>query len=90
MDTRQRLSKLSSFTWQLPKMRFLIILVCLLACGLATAQWERSGRRGRGDRDFRRGVPIWENDPVVPKDTFTFVRLRYDSHGGYGRRGGGW
>ena len=90
MDTRQRLSKLSSFAWQSPKMRFLIILICLLACGLATAQWERSGRRGRGDRDFRRGVPIWENDPVVPKDTFTFVRIRYDSHGGYGRRGGGW
>ena len=31
MDTRQRLSKLSSFAWQSPKMRFLIILFCLLA-----------------------------------------------------------
>ena len=78
MDSRQRLSKFSSFAWQSPKVRSLVILFCLLACGLATAQWERSGRRGRADRDSRRGVPIWENDPVVPKDTFTFVRIRYD------------
>ncbi|MBM3967630.1 MAG: DUF4159 domain-containing protein, partial [Planctomycetes bacterium] len=37
---------------------------------------------GRGD------VPSWEIDRKFQKDTFTFVRIKYDSHG-Y-RRSGGW
>ena len=36
----------------------------------------------------RRGVPNWELDNEMPRDVFTFVRIRYSSR--YGRRGGGW
>ena len=38
----------------------------------------------------RNGVPDWEIDNEFKDDVFTFVRIRYDSYGGYGRRGGGW
>ncbi|MEW6159882.1 MAG: DUF4159 domain-containing protein [Verrucomicrobiota bacterium] len=39
----------------------------------------------------RGGLPSWELDPVMPKDVFTFVRIRYASHGRFfGRYGGGW
>jgi hypothetical protein len=31
-------------------------------------------------------VPVWETDPEVPNDVFTFLRIHYQS---YGRRGGG-
>ena len=36
----------------------------------------------------RRGVPEWQLDNEMPRDVFTFVRIRYSSN--YGRRGGGW
>jgi hypothetical protein len=53
---------------------------------LAIAQRYRYGRSwedvGRGD------VPMWEVEPRFREDIFTFVRIKYDSHG-Y-RRGGGW
>lgn len=54
----------------------------------AEAQW----RERRGQTIDRSGVPNWEMDKEVPRDVFTFVRIRY-SHIGYrGRRGGngGW
>jgi hypothetical protein len=41
------------------------------------------------DETDRAGVPTWESDPRFIHDTFTFVRIRYDSHG-YRRGGGGW
>jgi hypothetical protein len=41
------------------------------------------------DENDRAGVPTWESDPRFIHDTFTFVRIRYDSHG-YRRGGGGW
>jgi hypothetical protein len=57
---------------------------------LVLAQRYRRGWRGfdEGGRYDRNGVPQWEVDPHFPRDTFTFVRVRYDSMG-Y-RRGGGW
>ena len=35
----------------------------------------------------RRGVPEWELDNEMPRDVFTFVRIRYGSYNG---RGGKW
>ena len=35
----------------------------------------------------RRGVPDWQLDNEMPRDVFTFVRIRY---GSYGFRGGKW
>ncbi|MDZ4848947.1 MAG: DUF4159 domain-containing protein [Pirellulaceae bacterium] len=53
----------------------------------ALAQRYRSSRYM--DSTERNGVPTWELDPRFVHDTFTFVRIRYDSHG-YGRSGGNW
>lgn len=57
----------------------------VLIASVATAQrWRRQAPNDRN------GVPDWEIDPAFEKDTFTFVRIQYDSYGGYGRGGGGW
>mgnify|MGYP001190875519 CR=1 FL=1 len=54
----------------------------LLAAALAWAQ--RSPLPPSIDR---RGVPDWQLDNEMPRDVFTFVRIRYGSYGG---RGGKW
>ncbi len=61
----------------------------LLVCGALIAQGpgRRSSRGSRYSAD-RGDVPNWEVDKRLPKDVFTFVRIKYDSYG-YGR-GGGW
>jgi hypothetical protein len=65
----------------------LVLIVATLA-EIGLGQW----RRRRGWRDGRiydrQGVPNWKNEPGFEKDTFTFVRVRYDSYR-WGRRGGG-
>jgi hypothetical protein len=74
-----------------------LVIACVALLGVSTllvAQRDwRDRRRWRDmeDRRFdRHGVPQWEVDRQFPRDTFTFVRVKYDS-GGYGRgRGGGW
>jgi hypothetical protein len=62
--------------------------VALGAGGLALAQ------PGYDDVDGDRGgAPLWEVDPEHPEDVFTFVRVKYPSERGRGRRrgwGGGW
>lgn len=59
----------------------------ILASGVVLAQrWRRGDFYDPG----RRGVPDWEGDPDFEEDVFTFVRVKYDSFGGYRRRGGGW
>jgi len=64
-----------------------------LIAGFAVAQRRgyRDAWRGH-DRGPRNGVPMWEVNENFPADTFTFVRIRYDSYrgGGWGRGGGGW
>ena len=71
----------------------IVLLLCIVAitASLTLAQRGR-GRRWRQFSDDglidRRGVPDWPIDPKYPHDTFTFVRLRYNSDG-WGR-GGGW
>ncbi len=64
---------------------FALILVIALD-PFALAQRSRSYRYR--DSSDRNGVPNWEVDKPFLHDTFTFVRIRYDSNG-Y-RRGGGW
>ncbi|MDG2382321.1 MAG: DUF4159 domain-containing protein [Pirellulaceae bacterium] len=69
----------------------LIIGLVLAATGLVSAQRDRWNRRSRYQADSRGGVPTWQNSPEVANDVFTFVRIRYDSHGGgRGWGGGGW
>ncbi len=68
------------------------LLFVVLATGLLVAQppWGGGGRRR--DLDYRNagryGVEAWEVESKFAKDTFTFVRIKYDSMG-YRRRGGG-
>src|SRR5262249_53715146 len=61
------------------------VAAILIALGAgALAQWYG------GDDLYsdRRGVPMWENEPRFKDDVFTFVRIEYDSAGGYYGRGG--
>jgi hypothetical protein len=76
---------------------FMIPPVLAIVCGLAVAQYRRPfGGRMPGQMPAdRAGVPNWKNDQRFKHDVFTFVRVEYDSGGGYGqmrrgRRYGGW
>ncbi len=64
-----------------------LVVLLLILSSVAIAQ-----RRGwyRNDETSRNGVPDWGIDENFKSDVFTFVRIRYDSYGGYRRRGGGW
>ena len=66
------------------------LLVLLVIAELAVGQARRRGSRRQVETD-RYGVPTWESHPTMPKDVFTFARIRYNSYGGGGWRwGGGW
>ncbi len=75
----------STVAW---KTRFLALSMLVAMALLVFAQ--PPGRRFRRDWQSagRGGVPTWQVDRDFQKDTFTFVRIKYDSSG-Y-RRGGGW
>lgn len=66
----------------------ILLIATLLVCDASFAQWSRRG----GDDELpldRSDYPTWENDPAFPSDIFTFVRIQYDSRGGFGRGRGG-
>jgi hypothetical protein len=64
----------------------LLLLLCTVVA-VAQQPWRRG--RGRDWKSAGRGdVPTWEVDGAFSKELFTFVRIKYESHG-YGR-GGGW
>ena len=64
------------------------IVLALLISGVSIAQWDP--RRGRERRiPDRSEYPTWEVDPDFADDVFTFVRIQYDSFGGFGRGRGG-
>jgi len=65
--------------------------ICILIVGLMGGiGWVFAQRYQRYNRrDNRRGVPTWEIDKEFAADVFTFVRIRYSSGYGYGRRGRG-
>jgi hypothetical protein len=78
-----------------------LALMLAIATGAALAQQFGGRGRGRGYGGFprtppgvmpadRAGVPDWEIDKHFPNDVFTFVRVEYDSGGGYGYGRGGW
>ena len=64
------------------------MLAVVLTSSVVLGQWRR--RRGWSDGFDRRDVPSWEIASNFKDDVFTFVRIRYDSYGGFGRGGGGW
>ena len=68
----------------------IVLLIVFGISALAVAQQSRRSRRGGGSwqSQDRGNVPTWEVDKAFEKDLFTFVRIKYQSHG-YGR-GGGW
>ena len=68
----------------------MLLLAFLLVAGVTVwAQRWRRGPRDLSNPADRNGVPIWEKDREIPKDVFTFVRIRYSSFG-WGRGGGDW
>ena len=68
-----------------------LLLTAMCSMALIAQQWGRRGRSSDWQSVGRNGVPTWEVDKQFSKDTFTFVRIKYDSGGyGYGRSGGGW
>jgi hypothetical protein len=72
---------------KLPAVLAVAIVVSLLGlAALSYAQFFRGGRRQAVDRS---DYPMWEIPPAFKHDTFTFVRIQYDSYGG-ARGGGGW
>lgn len=71
--------------------RAMLLVIPILVAVLSGLAWAQFGRRFRGaPGQFpadRNGVPKWRNDERFKRDVFTFVRVEYDSGGGYG---GGW
>ena len=63
------------------------VTIVVLVSGVAAAQ---RGRWRDRDPTARNGVPDWEVNQDFKGDLFTFARIKYDSYGGRGRRGGGW
>ena len=59
------------------------VATIIIAAAIAWAQ-----RGVRPPSEGRHGVPDWQLNKEMPRDVFTFVRIRYSSN--YGRRGGGW
>ncbi|MCC6509658.1 MAG: DUF4159 domain-containing protein [Pirellulaceae bacterium] len=68
------------------------LIVLMLGTSLLAWQWQRRGRgsrwSGSGTPSDRGDVPMWDVDKDFVRDTFTFARVRYDSH--YSGRGGDW
>jgi hypothetical protein len=73
------------------RIKFLCLTICLLS-GALLAQRSRRPVDTTNPRAYMDGEPIeqWALDNELPKDVFTFARVRYSSGGGYGRWGGGW
>ena len=63
----------------------MLVAVAMVLAGAAMAQ-----RNWNENYSERGGVPEWEYDENFEHDMFRFVRIKYDSYGGYRRRGGGW
>ena len=73
--------------------RILVALLLLALVPMTYAQWRRSRSRGWSMEQYREQIdfPSWTVKEGFEQDTFTFVRVQYDSgRGGWGRRGGGW
>ena len=61
-----------------------LILTILILLTIPLALWARRERGGWQDRRAgaeRGGVPDWGLDQDLPKDVFTFARVRYQSYG---------
>src|SRR6478609_1621288 len=60
------------------------LAVIVVLCAVAIAQRGRWRREIRPDMVDRNGVPEWKNDEQFKSDVFTFVRIRYNDHSGWG------
>ena len=66
--------------------RGLLLLVILAICSVGMGQRWRRSRGVPESPPHRRGVPDWKNPTNFDRDTFRFVRIRYQSWG----RGAPW
>lgn len=67
--------------------KVVVFVAAALVIVAATVFAQRGGRwrrEIRPDMVDRNGVPEWNNDQQFKSDVFTFVRIRYDDHGGWG------
>lgn len=69
--------------------RFFVSMMLTLIAASACGQWQWGGRGGQRTLD-RSEYPTWEINRDFTQDVFTFVRIQYDSYGGYGRGGRSW
>lgn len=61
----------------------LISAIVLIAATIAVGQRFRRSQYGNERRPDRRGVPDWKVDEDFKDDVFTFVRVQYNSWGGW-------
>ena len=68
------------------------ILLMLFVAAVAMTVVAQRGPRGRGRsmESTATTLPTWGNDREMPKDVFTFVRIKYSTGGRLGGRFGGW
>ena len=64
---------------------WLTLLVAVTALLSSHGEAQFSGRMQRAMSGERNGVPTWEIDTAFKDDVFTFVRVRYNSYGRWGR-----
>ena len=62
------------------------IFIALSGVAIAAAAWIMAQPRPLPPSIDRRGVPSWQVDNEMPRDVFTFCRLRYSSYSGRGRK----
>ena len=62
------------------------IFITLSGVAIAAAAWIMAQPRPLPPSIDRRGVPSWQVDNEMPRDVFTFCRLRYSSYSGRGRK----
>jgi len=80
-----------SFSGQTAKLFLVSMAVLVLIVATAIAQRGQFGGRGRNrlrgtepQHVDRGNLPLWTNNERFKGDLFTFVRIRYTSHGGWG------
>ena len=69
------------------KIGSILALALLAIIGVVLVFAQRAPNRPfRNPNLYRAGVPDWQLNQEMPRDVFTFVRIRYNSYGGYWRK----
>ena len=76
------------FTWIVVSLAMVTLIATFAIAQRGRGRSRSWYREVRPDQVDRGGVPEWKNDEQFKSDVFTFVRIRYDSNGGWS--GGNW